>query len=255
MIDLPSCKIVTVIGPVASGKTHLLQQWLQKENRAVVFDATGEFIKDQSFTAVWSSPRELMDRMQQSPFYFRIAYVPGRDVKEDFDWCVKIMWQFDAVKLLAVDECHLVFPNNSIGDHVETTLRFARHAKLGLVAMSQRFADVHKLLISSSRMVIIFRTRAARDYEAVRAAYGSDVAERVANLRPLIHDDSTGITSQIPQCMVCSQDGECRVYDFQTNKYLDGIETAEEPAEEIPDSEGDHTDLQNEHSGTPPEEL
>ena len=220
MIDLPPCQIVAVFGPVASGKTYLLKQWLKTQSRVVAFDSTGEMTREPDFQECFASPRKLFDMIQTSPYYFRVAYTPGTDVRTDFSWCVKAMWQFDAVKLLAVDECHLVFPNNAIGDDTEMLLRFARHAKLGLICMSQRIADVHKLLTSSARTTVLFRIRDARDYDAISDRWGRDVAEHVRNLRPLIHDDSTGITKQVPQAVVITQTEGARVYDFATESYV-----------------------------------
>lgn len=220
MIDLVPCTTVGVFGPVASGKTFLFRKWLQKENRVVAFDATGELLTEPGLVSVWASPRELYARINASPYYFQIAYVPGRDLQEDFNWCLRILWQFDSPKLLAVDEFHLVCPNNAIDDDMETLLRFSRHAKLGIVGMSQRIADVHKLFTSACRLTILFYTQEARDLDAIRDRWGSEVQAAVMRLRPLIYDDATKITQQVPQCVVCRKGAGFQIYDFATDTFI-----------------------------------
>lgn len=216
MIELVECSTVGVFGPVASGKTFLLKQWLSRMDRVVVYDATGEMFEDETFTTIWSSPKQLLETIERSPFAFRVAYQPGGDITEDFSWTLKILWQFDAPRWLAIDECHLVMANNSIESDVEMMLRFSRHAKLGLVGMSQRIADVHKLFTSACRKVVLFWTAEARDLDAINSRWGNQVSETVAALRPLIYSDSTQTVEQIPQCVVLQKGDKPKVYDFQT---------------------------------------
>lgn len=246
MIELIPCTTVGVFGPVASGKTFLFKQWLRGQNRVVVFDATGEFITEPGFQQVWSSPRQLDGIIEASPYYFKVAYIPGGDVLEDFTWVRKILWSYDADKLLAVDEFHLVCPVNAIDKGMETLLRFSRHAKLGIVGLSQRIADVHKLFTSSCRLVILFYTQEARDLIAIRDRWGADAEEAVRNLRPLIYDDNTKVTHQIPQCVVCRKGAGFQIYDFQTNSFIGKNDMGsrpnlepepEETVEEIPTDE------------------
>jgi len=239
MIILPPCINTFVSGPVASGKTHLLIQWIKPLTRVVAFDATGEFVSDETMEHIWFSPATFLRRMEANQYAFRIAYHPGRDVLDDFEWCVKILFQFDSVKTLAVDEFHLVCPNNAIGDDMEVLLRFARHAKVGIIGMSQRVADVHKLFTSGCRMVILFYTEESRDIEAISDRWGKDTAEMVANLRPLVYDDSTGTTHQIPQCVVKLKGQKARIYDFESQSFVGAKSSDEEEngAQENPTEE------------------
>jgi hypothetical protein len=230
MIDLVPCTTVGVFGPVCSGKSYLLSRWLENESRFVAFDATGELLEKGGYTEVWASPKKLLQIIEASPHYYRIVYVPGKDLEEDFSWCLRVIWQFSSPKLLAVDEFHLVCPVDSINDDVEMLLRFSRHAKIGLVGMSQRIADVSKLFTSACRMVVLFWTTEARDLLAIRDRWGSEVSEQVANLRPLIFDDATKTTKQVPQCMVLVKGSRPRIYDFQQQKFLG--ETTREQTED-----------------------
>jgi len=57
--------IVGVFGPVASGKTFLLKQWVQSLNRVVILDSRGEFSEYVSFQTIWTSPRKLLETVQR----------------------------------------------------------------------------------------------------------------------------------------------------------------------------------------------
>jgi DNA helicase HerA-like ATPase len=112
------------------------------------------------------------------------------------------LWWCPSDKWLVIDEFHFVCPVNDITGSMSDTLRLARKRQLGLVGVSQRIADVHKLFTSCCRMVVLFWTTEARDLIAIKDRFGDDVAERVRNLRPLLYNDITKEVTQTPQCIV-----------------------------------------------------
>lgn len=220
MIPLPQLEVVGVFGPVASGKTHLVKQWLKDLNRFVAFDVTGEFSEGKDVEQIWASPSALHKRLQSNPYYFRIAYQPSGDIDEDFYWVYRAMWQVQTARYLAVDEFHLIAPVHNSNPDLQIILRFARHAQLGVIGVSQRLADVSKLFTSSCRMIVLFWTQEARDLEAIRERWGDEVAKAVRNLRPLIFNDVTKVTTQIPQCIVYSKGTGARIFDFKTGGFV-----------------------------------
>ncbi len=214
MLTLPDCKMTFVCGPVASGKTHLLKRWLATDNHHVIFDGSGEFLDDDDRQTIWASPKELYDRLKENPYYFRIVYQPGLHREEDFGWVLKAMWWIDQPKLLVCDEFHEICPVEYKSEEVEMMLRFARHDKLGFVGASQRIADVNRLYTSACRMVVLFQTNEARDLEAIEQRWRC--SRMVEELRPLLHDDVSKVTTQIPQCVVILKGQKPYVYDFKT---------------------------------------
>lgn len=239
MIELGACEITAVFGPMASGKTFLINEWLKGQNRYVRFDATGETCEDPGLEHIWQSPADLWARLKANPYYFRLAYHPGPNMEEDFNYAVKCLWRLDSYKLLVCDEFHEVCGVNETPGYVKTMLRYARHAHLGLIGASQRLADVHKLFTGGARRVILFRNDDARDVDAVRDRWGRACAETFQNLRPLIYNDETKTTLQIPQCIVIPRGGKPQVFDFEKGDYVTLGERpgSTEDAEEIP-SEG-----------------
>lgn len=223
-----------MFGPVASGKTFLVRRWIEDQNRVVVFDVTGEFVVNESFCHVYSNPKQFAMLLKQTPYVFRIAYEPGEDLETDFYWCLSALWVTPSDKLLVVDEFHELCPVNATNGDVKKMLRFARHDKLGFLGVSQRIADVHKLFTSCCRLVVLFNTREARDLDAIADRWGAKTATMVNDLRPLLHDDVTGVTHQIPQCVVLELGKAPRIFDFQVDSYVDGTNVTKTEDEELP---------------------
>jgi hypothetical protein len=242
MIQLPSCKIVGVFGPVSSGKTYLVTQWAESQKRICIFDVTGEFIDPKTsspYNVYFRNVKAVWQELQDHPWYFRIVYEPGRDMNHDFRWILSALWHTQSDKQFVVDEFHEICPVNASPEDVKTMLRFARHDKLGFIGVSQRIADVHKLFTSSCRMTVLFHTSEARDLDAIRDRWGKEVEHKVLHLRPLIHDDVTDVTTQIPQCVVIERGRLARVYDFQSDTFTDGgqVEEVDDEGDEIIEEE------------------
>ena len=268
MIDLGACEITSLFGPMASGKTYLIEKvWIPTLPRYVRFDSTGESISDPSVIHVWRSPRELYERLRQSPYCFRIAYHPGENIQTDFEFCVQALWRMgrysNTPRTIICDEFHEVCSVNETPAFVQTMMRYARHAMLAVIGASQRIADVHKLFTSGSRKVVIFHTREARDLDAVRQRWGVECEEMVVNLRPLLYNDVTKQAKQVPQCVVIERGFRPKIYDFQSDQYLD-YGTESEPFEEVeagggeslgPSGElGEEVQLQNSEDHRPPKD-
>jgi hypothetical protein len=237
------CEIIGVFGPMASGKTYLINQILERGNRYVRFDATGETCDDPGVEHIWQSPAELYRRICARPYYFRIAYHPGEEIEEDFRWCLKVLWKRKEIyKTLACDEFHEVCSVNETPKYVKTMLRYARHAHLGMIGASQRLADVHKLFTAGCRLVVLYRSDEARDIIAVKDRWGSEAADVFCNLRPLIHNDVTHVTEQVPQCLVIARGKKFRVYDFKVNGYVmgDGASNPSPESEDAREGEDDN---------------
>ena len=203
MIDLPPTITAGVFGPVCSGKTYLVKQWLQRCNRGLAFDYVGEFEGEPGVDTYFARPKDCFVRMKSNPYYFKIAYVPSPKIELEFQRIQAQMYFIHTHKILFCDEFHRIAPVNRTPDEVETMLRFSRKARIGLVGVSQRIADVSKLFTSACRMVVLFQTNEARDLDAIDDRWGC--AEQVQNLQRLIHDDSTGNTSQSPSVIVYEQ--------------------------------------------------
>ncbi len=232
MLLLPDVKMTFICGPVASGKTYLIREWISRDNHHVIFDGTGEFLDDER-EQIWASPRALYERIKSNPYCYRIVYQPGIHREEDFAWVLKAMWWIDQPKLLVCDEFHEICPVSYKTDEVEMMLRFARHDKLGFVGASQRIADVNRLYTSACRMVVLFQTNEARDLEAIEERWRC--ARMVQELRPLLHDEIGNVTKQIPQALIIEKGHRPYVYDFQTGRAITTEDNEEKGGRESPE--------------------
>lgn len=214
ILDLGPCEITGIFGPMASGKTFLINHWLKTQNRFVQFDVTGETINKDGIEHVWSSPSQLYSAMRNSPYYFRIAYHPGRFLDEEFYLALRCVWRIPTYKLLVCDEFHEVCSVNSTPDYVSTMIRYARHNHLAVIGASQRIADVSKLFTSGCRKIVLFWTQEARDLQAIADRWGSETREMVRSLTPLVYNDVEGTVSQVPQCVVCQKSAKPEVVEL-----------------------------------------
>lgn len=234
----PTLKAVTTVGvwgPVSSGKTYLLNQWVRSMGRVLFLDVTGSTISDDSFAHVWQNPRAMAEYLRDHPNYHRVAYHPGGDVQADFQWCQRAAWMLNAPRWLVVDELWQIAPvREALLPEMNLIARLARHVKLGFVGASQRVQDVSNILRSGTRMNVFFYMEQRRELDAVAETWGDAVADAVAELRPCLYDDEHERVLQIPECLVAVKGKPPVIYDLGSepveNEPNKVIENEPEPA-------------------------
>lgn len=248
------CTINFVCAPVRSGKTHLINEWCEGENRIVRFDITGELVDVPGWTHIYASPLQAYKLMMANPYFFRIAYHPSADIVAEFNHISRAMWRLPIDKVLVCDEIHEVCGVNDAGLWMKTILRYARHAKLELICASQRIPDVNKLLTSGADTVVLFHTTDERDLMAIENRWpkARPIVER---LRPLRYNDLTKVTSQVPQaCVISRSQGTVKIYDFETQGFITkrdaSIEERPDIIEEITTEEYEDEDEDNFRAGS-----
>lgn len=241
---LPECYIVFVAGPVSSGKTYLMRRWATMKERVLLHDVAADYLTD-DFEHIWSREKNpkalqvLVDRFKSNPHYFRIAFHTTAETSwEDFFYEYACIWQINQnPRWFFIEECHTVY-GAAMAPGAEDILRYARHNLLGVVAASQRIADVSPLLRSSARMVVLFHTKEFRDLIAIRERWGPEVEEAVKNLRPCIYNDDTKVCEQEPECVVYLKGHGFRVVPLgnkvKTNTETESAEQWEEILQEQP---------------------
>jgi hypothetical protein len=253
MISLDESQNVFVCGPVCSGKTNLLNTWLKEHNRYIRFDYTGETLNAPNVEHVYKL-KPLLDRLEENPLYFRISYHPGKNVMEHYRWVQKCIWMLDTPRVLAMDEYHRVCPQTTkLDEDVEYSLRMARHNLLGIIGLSQRPQDVAKLFIDSCRKCVIYKSQEGNFLDACANHWGDDVASAVEKLRPLVHNDVTKVTKQVPQCVVVTRDGQApKIYDFSNDGWIpiqSFLEGSQIPEKEETESEENAIESCSEDNG------
>lgn len=210
---LVDCTLVFVCGPVSSGKTWLLGKWNMAMERSLRFDSTADCLGPE-YAHTWDNPALLIDTIQANPYYYRIAYHPGKNRLAGFDWCQKTIWLAPLPRWFILDEVHEYCSTQSMLDGMEDSIRYSRHVLLGVLCASQRFADVARLLTQNCRMIVLFHTTEGVDLDSIQQRLGRDVRKQVENLRPCIYDDANKICEQEPQCLVWIRGQGTRVYEL-----------------------------------------
>lgn len=210
--ELIDAETVSVIGPVASGKTFLMKRWIERiEKRFVVFDPTAEY-DDIPGTHFWATPKAYAIYMRDHPHDFRAIYHP-EDVETGFSTVASGIWQMDGneSKWLFIEEIHELISPWSKHQKMKMFMKYARKRLIGMIGATQRLADLHKDYTSASRTIVIFHTTEPRDLAAVQERWGDEARSQVENLRPLLHDDVSHVTKQIPEALVIRRGESPRV--------------------------------------------
>jgi len=203
---------VSVIGPVASGKTWLMKAWLkQMQDRFVIFDPTAEY-DDVQGEHFWASPKAYAQYMRDNPHNFRAIYHPA-NIDTGFETVASGIWQMDGgmSKWLFIEEIHELISPWQKHEKMRILMKYARKRMIGLIGSTQRIADLHKDFTSAARLNVIFYTTEANDLKAIGDRWGNETRSQVESLQPLMYDDASQTTKQIPQALVIERGKPPRV--------------------------------------------
>lgn len=210
--ELTEAEMVAVIGPIASGKSHLMKHWISKiQNRFVIFDPTAEY-DDVEGVHFWATPKAYAEYMKKHPYDFRAIYHPS-DTDMAFTTVVSGIWQMEGSmsKWLFVEEIHELMSPVYRHEKMRILMKYTRKRLIGMIGATQAIADLHKDYTRAARMVVLFWTQEARDIDAISERWGDETATMVTNLKPLIYDDSTQTVKQIPEAVIIRRGEPSRV--------------------------------------------
>jgi hypothetical protein len=201
--EITDGQLTSVIGPVASGKTWLLERWAERLPRFAVFDPTGEYQNVPEAQHFWAQPKAFADYVADNRLKFRAIYHPGENLEEGFQWVVSTLWQLTEPRFLFIEEMHHVMSPWDVHDSMKLIMKYARKRLLGVVGATQRLSNMHKEFISASRLVVVFNPgNDAAGFQAAREFWGKDTEEMLRGVRPLDYDDKTGVVKAKPQALI-----------------------------------------------------
>ena len=193
-------EMVTIVGPVASGKTWLMKKWLESLPRVSVFDPTAEY-DDVPGEHFWASPKAFAEYLRANPNKFTAFYHP-QETEVGFTTFASAMWQLLSPRWMFVEEIHELMNPWTKHEKMRIIMKYARKRFLGCVGSTQRLADLHKDFTSGSRLSVVFHTTESNDLKAIDERWGADARAMVEGLRPLKYNDVSQTVSQIPQALV-----------------------------------------------------
>lgn len=148
-----------VAGASRSGKTTWVLHQLRRDRRVAVYDPKGDFARAGYFPV--TTPAELVAelRAQGRRGRVRVAYIPQRDARAEFDaWC-QVVWAWRAWAPITVvaDELATVTPAGRAPGAWHTLTSQGLGAGITLYAISQRPAESDKTSIDNATIVRVGR--------------------------------------------------------------------------------------------------
>lgn len=185
-------RIVFITGRKGSGKTFFANQAIAKAmelgNRVIVvspmggLDVPGGVVvrTAEEFRQADTGGKNILglvgDDDDLAPFLFLYAYRSG-DVT------------------LVVDEIDLWMSHSNCDDSLLRIVRYGRHQRINLIAISQRPANVYRDLTAQSDFLVMFNSSENRDREYLSQRIGRENADRLRSLERftfLVYDSRTG---------------------------------------------------------------
>jgi len=202
--QLPEAQNVLVVGPVASGKSWLLEKWFTIAPRVLIFDVTGEIGDgDGRLRHVGIHDIKVLAEHERFTPRYKMVFHAGAEfgdevIEHQFRDVLKAFWDYSAPRHFFIDEVQTI----SRMPATDTALRFARKRLLGIVGATQRLVDVTTTYRDNARMVVLFHTQEGNSLDCIRDSWGSDARDTVTELKPLIYDDVNKRVIQKPQALI-----------------------------------------------------
>lgn len=157
-----------VVGKRGSGKTFLVKKLLNElqPKRLVIFDPLNEYADGLVVTDVI----DLCNRLETTE-HFR--YILRFDTQEDFRLALEAVY-LKGDLLLVVEEVSYFANERSIDASFDSIVRFGRHRKVDLIGITQRCANVPRLLTSQMDIIISYKQTEPRDLEYLYRVVGDE---------------------------------------------------------------------------------
>lgn len=190
-------KIIGVIAPKGSGKTHDVCEYLRVQPRFAAYvifreDAAYLGVSDQ---VILESPRQLAEAMK--PDAFRLIYHPGIPVPVEgelvfpsFDTFTHVCYERGNC-LMVMDEAHLLCDAKRCPPWLLWTLINGRRRGVSIMYVSHRFSTIHRMLTANTDEFWFYRITEPGDLDSIRQRCGHEVMEKVKTLRRLEVRDGT----------------------------------------------------------------
>ena len=175
----PDEKIITlVMGKRGSGKSYLVKQWCRQYERLLIYDPQGEYIDGVIIDDI-SELKNFWIKVYRKKF--RIIYRPI-DAENEFEPICKLVWECHNITFI-VEEVQSFCNPQSICYDFKALISKGRHRDIELIGVTQRPAEISKLLTSQAKRMCIFNVTDPNDIKYFTQTFGMEFIEKLDQLQ------------------------------------------------------------------------
>lgn len=177
-IKFKSSDVITIWGQRGSGKTVMGKYVLLNWKKWLIYDAVGEFSqKPEKYGKVVYDLSEI-DLENDKKIIFNPLNTPNDE--QTHDEVAKFVWEHFQNSLFVTDEIH-EYQYRKLTKYFKKIITQGRHFNIGVMGISQRYANVNPTITTQSQHLFVFRMF-GRDEEVTKQFFGKKLDERFTNM-------------------------------------------------------------------------
>jgi hypothetical protein len=214
-------RVIGVIGPKGSGKSHMAAQIMAGADRAAVYQIVRE---DANYlpaaTNIFDGDLRLFCiALGEDTFRYIYRVAPGarrveknRIVLPDFELFLKCCFERRNM-MMVIDEAHFLCARQYIPAFFYEAVATGRHRVLDIVFVGFRFAEIHPVLTSNADELYLWCINEPMDIEGIRNRCGEEVSTAIVTLRKTEDRRNAGGTLLPGQYIHWRASGDWRIFD------------------------------------------
>lgn len=172
-----------LFGRRGQGKSFLARKLMRHQARVSVWDLMNEHAPMANFYEGDLSGFENFLAASRGKRFAAARYIPTEDVAEEFNGFCRAAFRAGNFVVVVEEAAEICSPSN-LPPAFGRVIRQGRHQGLGLLATTQRLAEVSRTLTSQTDVFVGFSTTEPRDLDELRKRTSAEYVEKVRALPP-----------------------------------------------------------------------
>lgn len=166
------------MGKRGTGKSYLVKQWCRQYKRLLVYDPQGEYTDGVIIDDLAELKKFWIKVYRKN---FRIIYRPI-DAEGEFEPICRLVWECQNVTFI-IEEVQSFCNPQSICYDFKALIAKGRHRDIELIGITQRPAEISKLLTSQTKRMCIFNVTDPNDVKYFTQTFGAEFIEKLDQLQ------------------------------------------------------------------------
>lgn len=166
--------VITIFGQRGSGKSVMAKYLLQNYPRFFVYDPLNEY----GHLGKVVTDLDQIDLENDKRIIFNP--IKKNDDLEMHDIISGFVWEYMPNTLFATDEMQM-YQSTKLTPNFKKVITQGRHKGIGVLAISQRFANLNQTILTQSHHVFIY-SLFGRDIESAKSYFGKKIEESINSL-------------------------------------------------------------------------